>query len=332
MLDEVSVGGGRIEVTKQGRPQFTLTNVAGQASAQSLSGPYKVSAAYAVGGRRQEIRFSTSEPDPAGLFRIKSMLNDVDRNTSYVLDGSVTGLGAIPAFDGTIIVRAANTPIGEEEQEADVESEGTSAEPPREAISRFELKGPIRATPGRAELPAFDLTLHAKGHPQIFKGKLTLDFGERVAAAAELAASFIDLDALFAAPSSEERPSPAAVLYMLADEVLTEAATLGDGTLKVAIEQAGLGGDLVGAIDMALAAKDGAVVIDHVNAVLPGDNRVEAAGTLKRGSFGPVFAGPIRVEGAGLRPLTRWAWMRCAPTARRSWVEASRSPRSTGCG
>jgi len=306
MLDEVSVSGGRIEVARQGQPQFTLENVAGQASAQSLSGPYKVSAAYSVEGRPQEIRFSTSEPDPAGLFRIKSMLRDLDRNTSYVLDGSVTGLGAVPAFDGTIVVRAANMPAGEDEGETALKNDEMSAEAQREEISRFELKGSVRATPDRAELPEFDLILHANGHPQIFKGKLTLDFGERIEGAAELAAGFIDLDALFAVPGTKERPSPAAVLYMLADEVLTETAFLGDGTLAVAIEQAGLGGDLVGAVDMALAGKDGAVVIEHLKAVLPGDNRVEAAGTLKRGTFGPVFAGRVGIEGSGLRPLTRW--------------------------
>jgi uncharacterized protein involved in outer membrane biogenesis len=313
MLDEVSVSGGRIEVTKQGQPQFTLTNVAGQASAQSLSGPYKVSAAYSVGGRPQEIRFSTSEPDPAGLFRIKSILRDIDRNTSYVLDGNVTGLGAVPSFDGSIVVRTANMPIAEDEADTASNGDETSngseapAEVQPEETSRFELKGSVTATPDRAELPNFDLILHAKGHPQIFKGKLALDFGERIRAAAELKASFIDLDMLFAAPATEEKPSPAAVLYMLADEVLTQAKAFGDGTLTLAMDQAGLGGDLVGAIDMALAAKDGAVVIDHLNAVLPGDNRIEAAGNLKLGTFGPVFAGPVKVEGSGLRPLTRWA-------------------------
>ena len=82
--------GGRIEITKQGLPQFTLTDVVGDASAQSLSGPYKVSASYLFAGRPQELRFSTSEPDAAGLFRIKSSLRDLDRNTTYRLDGGVS--------------------------------------------------------------------------------------------------------------------------------------------------------------------------------------------------------------------------------------------------
>ena len=116
---------------------------------------------------------------------------------------------------------------------------------------------------------------------------------------AELAAGFVDLDALFAVPGAEERPSPAAVLYMFADEVLGQAAEFGDGTLQSAIEQAGLGGDLVGAVDLALASKDGALTIERLKAVLPGENRIEASGRLTRGEFGPVFAGPVKLEGAG---------------------------------
>ena len=309
MLDAVGISGGRIEITKQGVPQFTLDDVAGDLSAQSLSGPYKVSATYSFQGRPQDLRFSTSEPDAAGLFRIKSALRDLDRNTTYLLDGGVTGLGGKPVYDGTIVVRAANVVPGSEgPEQTGSESENQPAEnAPREKASLFEFKGPLKATPDRAELPDFDLTVHAKGHPQIFKGRLTLEFGERIEARAELTAGFVDLDALFAVPGAEDRPSPATVLYIFASEVLTQASEFGEGTLAVAIEQAGLGGDLVGAVDLALATKDGALTVDHLKAVLPGGNRVEASGRLARGGFGPVFAGPIKIEGSGLKPLTRWA-------------------------
>ena len=290
-------------------PQLTLDGVSGEANAQSLSGPYKVSANYSFEGRPQELRFSTSAPDTAGLFRIKSSLRDLDRNTTYLLDGGVTGLGAAPAYDGTIVVRAANVAgdSGDDtaaDAEKDNQPAGVAA---RDKSLLYELKGPLKATPDRAEFPDFDLTIHAKGHPQIFKGKLTFDFGERVTANGALTAGFVDLDALFASPNVEEKPSPATVLYMFADEVLGEAAEVRDGTLQVAIEQASLGGDLVGAVDMTLAAKDGELTIGRLKAVLPGKNSIETSGRLTRGEFGPVFAGPVKVEGSGLRPLTRWA-------------------------
>lgn len=308
LLDEVGVSGGRIEITKQGLPQFTLTEVVGDLSAQSLSGPYKVSASYLFAGRPQELRFSTSEPDAAGVFRIKSSLRDLDRNTTYSLDGGVAGLGAQPQFDGAIVVRAATVVAANGTEGAAAETdEQPAATVPRDKTSRYELKGPITATPERVELPDFDLTIQANGHPQIFKGSAALDFAERMHGKAELAAGFVDLDALLAVPGAEERPTPAAVLYMFADEMLGQAAEFGDGTLSFAIEQAGLGGDLVGAVDLALASKDGALAIERLKAVLPGDNRIEAAGRLTRGEFGPVFVGPVTLAGAKLKPLTRWA-------------------------
>jgi hypothetical protein len=304
LLDEVSVSGGRIEITKQGAPRLTLENINGSASAQSLSGPYKVSAAYDYDGRPQELKFSTSAPDADGLFRIKSSLRDIDGNTSYILDGGVSGLGATPIYEGTIVVRAANVAEANgEEPQADAVGDALR----RDKTSLFELKGPLKATPDRAELPAFDLTVHAKGRPQIFKGRLAFDLGERVEASGALAAGFVDLDALFAGPGAAAKLSPADVLYMFAEEILNGAAAFGDGKLDIVVEQAGLGGDLLSAVELALARQSDVISIQRLKAVLPGDNRLEASGRLSRGEFGPVFAGPVKVEGSGLRPLTRWA-------------------------
>jgi hypothetical protein len=123
-------------------PQFTLDDVAGDLSAQSLSGPYKVSATYSFQGHPQDLRFSTSEPDAAGLLRIKAALRDLDRNTTYLLDGGVAGLGGKPVYDGTIVVRAANVVPGSEgPEQAGSESENQPAETARrDKASLFELR------------------------------------------------------------------------------------------------------------------------------------------------------------------------------------------------
>ena len=140
------------------------------------------------------------------------------------------------------------------------------------------------------------------------KGRLDLDFAEHLKADAALEARWVDLDALFGAPAggASERPSPAEVLYLFAEEVLTDAAELGDAKLAVKLEQAGLGGDLVGDLDVALAASESGVTIDHLSATLPGKNRIEVGGKLTHGKFGPVFAGPVKLDGSDLRALSRW--------------------------
>ena len=216
LLNSVSISGGKVEITKQGVPQLTLDDVSGEANAQSLSGPYKVSANYNFEGRPQELRFSTSAPDAAGLFRIKSSLRDLDRNTTYLLDGGVTGLGAQPAYDGTILMRAANV-AADSGDEATTDADKDNPPAGWRAGDKsllYELKGPLKATPDRAEFPDFDLTIHAKGHPQIFKGKLTFDFGDRDhcqwRADGGLRRSRCFVRAAWA-PSSSRRPPPSSI-------------------------------------------------------------------------------------------------------------------------
>ena len=315
MLDSVSISGGRLEIAKQGKPQLILDGIEGDASAQSLSGPYKVSLAYDYDGRRQELRFSTNQADAEGLFRLKAALRDPEVNASYQLDGVVTGLGAKPQFEGDAILRVTKPsaePVAEESDAEAAPADQPNGEQPAAAAlpadpgAFVELKGPLKATPDRVELSQFDLTVHAQGRPQLLKGNLTLDLAERPKASAELSGRFVDLDALFGVASAEERLSPGAVLYMFADTVLNESAKYGEISLTAALEQAGLGGDLLGGFNLALATKEGGVKIERLTATLPGENRIEVQGELKHGEFGPVFTGPIKLEGAGLRTLTRW--------------------------
>ena len=319
MLDAVRVSGGTIKITKDGVRKFVFSNIDGEASAASLSGPYKVTADYDFEDRRQSLRFSTGTMNATGQFRLKAALRDPDRNTSYQIDGDVTGLGGKPAYDGTILMRVNNIEAAAlddaSETEPEAEAQPTEAAPaadqapsgPADTASFMELKGKLKAAPDRAELPDFDLTVHANGRPQILNGSLVLDFGEPFKADAKLSARWIDIDAMFGSPGDAEKQAPAAVLYMFADWALDEAASVGDGALSLDIDQASLGGDLIGGLDMELASHDGGVTINRLKAVLPGGNRVSVSGRLQHGAMGPLFAGPIEIEGSGLRALTRWA-------------------------
>jgi uncharacterized protein involved in outer membrane biogenesis len=88
--------------------------------------------------------------------------------------------------------------------------------------------------------------------------------------------------------------------------LLSDAARFGNAKFAVSVEQAGLGGDLVGNLDVALASAGGDVTVEHLNATLPGKNRIAVTGRLAHGTFGPVFAGPVRLDGSDLRALSRW--------------------------
>ncbi len=327
LLDEVSVTNGRVEVTRPGQARLVIGDVEGEASAGSVSGPYKVSTAYTYEGRRQDLRFSTSASDADGKFRLKSVLRDPDRAMTYLLEGDVTGLREKPAYAGTIVARiapslpsepqvpgqateqAGQQPAGQQapaDAGAKAEPSGDAALTPEDHLSAVELKGELNATPDHAELPAFELTIHAKGRSQMMKGKLAVDFGAHPKAEGELSARWVDVDALLA-EAGETELSASGALNAVAEKLLAEAASVREGALSVNFEQASIGGDLIGDIDLALTARGGAVTIYRLKAQLPGETSLDASGRLIKGEGGPVFEGPIKLAGSKLRTLTRWA-------------------------
>ena len=93
-----------------------------------------------------------------------------------------------------------------------------------------------------------------------------------------------------------------------------------DGSLTIKLDQASIGGDLVGAVDLAIAAKDGVVTVERLDAELPGENRIEASGRLTRGAGGPVFVGPIKLEGSKLRSLAQSQYRRAQELSAQGFI------------
>ncbi len=322
LLDEVTVSNGRIELARPGKAPLVAEAVTGAASAASLSGPYKLRATYRYADRLQEARLSTSVADAAGKFQAKALLRDAEPGITYLLDGDVTGLNATPNYDGTIVMRsapasdAAARPVTQPVEEFVEEDAGAAPEasaigtpapqPSPVPVSAWELKGELTATPERAEMPSFELTIHNKGRSQALKGRVALDFGERVKADGAIQARWIDADALLGSAGQAELTA-AGALSAIAENLLDHAAKIGSGKLSVSFEQAGLGGDLLGALDLAISSEDGILTIERLSAGLPGENRLEASGRLAEGEQGPIFEGPVTLSGSKLRTFIRWA-------------------------
>ncbi len=317
LLDEVSVNNGRIELVRPGKEPLLLEAVNGVASASSLSGPYKLRANYRYADRPQEVRFSTAVADANGKFRAKAVMRDLDPGLSYILDGDVTGLNAKPNYDGTVVIRTANqvmpsAPVSQPvEQFVEEDIAAPPAAAPKDAepsaqLSAWELKGDLKANPDSAELPSFEVTIHQKGRSQMLKGELAIAFGEQPKTEASLQARWLDADALLAEANQGELTTLSA-LNEVAGLLLEHAAELGTTSLSVALEQASLGGDMLGGVNFALRSEDGNVSIEQFSASLPGENRIEASGRVTATEKGPAFEGPIKLSGSKLRTFVRWA-------------------------
>ena len=304
MLDEVSVSGGRIEITKQGVPQLALDER--QRRGQR---PVAVRTLQGLGQLHlrgpparaslldQRARCGRAVPHQVGAARPRSQ-HHLPARRRRDRARRHAGLSTARSSCAPRMSLAQATEDAAADAENDSQPAGAA---PRDKSFALRVERPAQghARPRRASRfrphhprQGSSADLQGQAHARFRRARRPRTARLRRALSISMPCS--------RCPGAEERPSPATVLYMFADEVLTQAAELGDGTLHVAIEQAGLGGDLVGAVDMALAAKDGALTIERLKAVLPGDNRIEASGQLTRGEFGPVFAGPVKVEGSEL--------------------------------
>jgi uncharacterized protein involved in outer membrane biogenesis len=317
-LDSVTVSGGRIEIAKPGMPPLVLQKLRGQASAQSLYGPYKVSVDYEVGGRPQRLRFSTGQPDTHGAVHLKAVLQDAAHATTVLLDGRLSGLAATPRYEGSLAANVAppqpakasaqSTPSGGPSAipTAIPVSPAPAPQPPAELVPLLALKGHLTATPQHASLDRFDMTLHKAGRSQTLKGRLAMDLGPSRRLTGQVSSGWIDLDGLFA-PKRGGPVSPSAVLGRLVSFGLQQAATVDQANVTVTVAQVSLGGDLVGNVDLDLAAADGALQIGRLTADLPGETKLQASGRIEAPRQQPEFDGAVDLSGSKLRTLTRWA-------------------------
>lgn len=315
-FDSVTITSGRIEIYRRGAQTAAIEDIDGEATAASLSGPYKVSATYRIDDDRQEIHFSTGAADEAGEFRLKARVNELNSGTTLLLDGQVGGLRATPHFDGDVSARILpyRAPDPSETAEFDGvppvatlrEGEAPTPSPPQNTTSLVEMKGKLEARPDRLALSPFELTIHSRGRSQMLKGKFAAEFGEIDTAQGEVTARWVDVDALLADPNAETKPDPATRLQRLADLALQQTDNFDATQFDIKVDQASLGGDLVTEIDMELASQRGIVAIESLSARLPGDTEFSASGTIEKRDLQPVFAGKLSLDGERLATLTRW--------------------------
>lgn len=315
-FDSVTITSGRIEIYKRGAQVATIDDIDGEATAASLSGPYKVAASYRIDDDRQEIAFSTGTADDSGQFRLKARISELNSGTTLLLDGQVGGLRATPYFDGDMTARIlpyraslpSETAVFDGVPVATLqEGKEPAPPPPQNATSLVEMKGELEASPARVALSPFEMTIHSRGRSQMLKGKFAVDFGEIDVASGEVSARWVDVDALLSDPKAQVQPDPATRLQSLADIAIQQASRFDAGRFDIKVDQASLGGDLVTEVEMKLASQGETLVIESLDARLPGDTDFSASGTIEKRDLQPVFSGELDLDGKRLATLTRWA-------------------------
>ena len=295
-LDAVRITDGTVTFAGATRGQpLKFEGLDGEFSARSLQGPFKFAGSLALGGRKRDISFSTGRREHDGSTRLKVVVRDVDGRRSYALDGDIRDLAGAPRFDGRVSAWIAGRP--DEASDAD-----------RDAAAPIEVKSEVKAGLNRAIFQNLEITVRRGGRPQTIAGRLEADWQNGLVADGQIRARWFDLGSLSAGGGEGRTLSEA--LPALAGWALEQAGHVHAGRLRIGIEQAVFGGDLIHDLDVDVSATKEGLRLNRIAGQLPGENTLDLTGTVRRLQDGPAFVGHAKLEGRRLSRFVRWAGLK----------------------
>lgn len=295
-LESVKINDGSVTIDMgAGSEPIALDGLNGELSARSLEGPYKFAGIFAIDGKAWELRFATGRREADGGTRLKGALRDAEWQKSYAVDGVLAGFTEVPNFKGHLLARFA--------PEGGRLSDETKLGPDAGHDAALEVKADVDAGLLQASLDNIEATLRRNAQPHTVNGSLKADWRNALALDVDLAARWFDLDVLVGASAPQP---PLTALAALAHTLGERAATLRDGRLRVAIDQAVLGGDIIKGLKLDVAREGGGLRIAKLSGEAPGENAIDAAGVLAFKDK-QAFNGQVAIRGQRLSRLLRWS-------------------------
>ena len=293
-LDHVRVTNGTLAIYgANGEARTSIEHVNGEFSAQALDGPYRFNAAFAVGSSPGELRLSTAKADPDGSVRFKGVLRTPLSGSSFVLDGKAEDIFGRLRVMGELGARLPLVPPegGEAVKQA---SRGGDA---------YDVKAQLKADTSGAEISDLALSFEQDGKPQLAVGSARIQWQRDMVASAELSSRWIDVDRV---AGRTARMGLAEQLQWLAQAANNTIPAKGQTSLKLALDQATLGGEIVSGLALSLERREGVLHL-QTSAALPGASRIQATGTLTPANPEAMFRGEVSLRGASLLRLNAWA-------------------------
>lgn len=334
-LQSVEIGGGAIVLHHAIAGELArLDDISGEFAAESLAGPYKLTADARWNGAMRELRLATGAMDAAGTLRFKGSARTRTgagerAGVSAQLDGAVVDLTGRARVEGQVALQmplpelpAATVQAaagGVPEASPAAASPGSAPKPASQAPApsgdapplkasgpvTFDIKGRLLAD--ARQLTGADLVASVDnvGQPQLATAAASLAWGSPPRLDFSAASRWLDFDRL--APSSG-RASPVETLGAMARGLLAAlpAGAIVQGNLG--IEQITLGGEAVSGLDISVKREvAGPLRIERAFAELPAGGRVSLDGRLDQSDGGLALDGRVTVAGPSLERLARWA-------------------------
>jgi hypothetical protein len=296
-LDRVVFRHGQISLGRAGAGQVILTDVDFDASAKSLSGPFRGSGeASTFGGERFQFEFATREIADATL-PIKAEINWPNGGPRAAFDGALAAFTTSSGNSSLKISYSGNALFS-----------GTA--PASQGVGPFPWKvsGALAVDLDHAKLDRVALSLGADARALEASGEASADFAPTPAFSASLQSKQLNFDILLRREGEEAAP-PSRLLDALRSVGDRLARTSGlpiQFNLVFSTPTAFLGAGSLEQLSLTASAKPGEPVTGVFEAGLPGRSRVRLSGAFETGA-GAGFRGRAEADVGDLRALGEWA-------------------------
>lgn len=294
-LASVKIRNGKLSILKSASaPLFSVEGIDGELAAVDLEGPYRFKGSLSYEGARRDVRVSTAAIGAEHSLKVKTVVRVPETSNAYTFDGDLLDLDRLPRLAGSVEAQ-----FGLSAEAFAQAAEGET----KPAGTTMRLTGALEADLERAALTDLNVTFDSDGRPQLVTGEIGFEWKQRPAISARLAARWLDLDRISGKPAAE---GPLPALQGYAGRFLSAFAANAETRVVATIDQANLGGDLIGSITLDARRTPSGIEIAQISAQLPGATTLDVSGVLAEADGGHRFAGPVRLSGASLAKLLKW--------------------------
>jgi hypothetical protein len=301
-----------------GTERTRLEGLNGVLSAPELTGPYRFRGSFFTGGAEREIRVATAAPEGNGSVRFRASLRLADSEATYLLDARLLDLMGKPRVDGELTARIPVAGLWEARKpDAPQRRKATPAVSDEEhkldtADAAFDLKAGLAADIDGATLSDLTLSFEHGGRPQLITGKVQAAWRNAVALDMRLASRWLDLDRITTAVAGEGPLASIAKIAAGMRDILPGYPS----RVAFSIDQANLGGEAVGAVQLSLVRSAGATQLEYLRAGLPGNSHGVLKGAITGSAETLAFTGSVSLRGTSPSRFVAWVTGSAAGDAR----------------
>ncbi len=300
VFDAVRISDGTLDILgPDGAAKTSFQNINGELSAQALEGPYRVAAAFAIGGAAREIRLSTAKPTQDGSVRFKGTVRAPESGVSYSLEGDATDVLSSIKVAGELTARLPlPASLAAKPQSGELLGGGAP-----KAAGEFDLRAALKGDTKGFALSDLALSFEQEGRPQLATGGANVTWAEQTDVSVTINSHWLDLDKIAGVGTGG---SPLELAQGVAVAVSNILATEGRTEAVLTIDQATLGGDVVSNLAATLEHAKGRLNIKSLTAGLPGGARLVTSGTFEGTPPDLRYGGRINLRGASLARFSGW--------------------------